>query len=614
MNTKLDNTAQDILFSNISLGTNRQFHDYRLLGLCGRGAFGEVWRAVDISGKILAVKIISKNMLPNDWQREFNGIKNYRKVIGYHPNLIQIYHVGEATEYFYYTMEVADNRLAPGLDYKPDTLASRIEAGRLPPGQIISIASALLNGIETLHQTQLVHRDIKPANIIFINGVPKLSDIGLVSLDRTNLSLAGTIGFIPPEDLACGDSGSGSNPQSDLYAMGKVIYCALTGMSPSDFPNMPKDISLSTCKRLNRIICMACHKKANVRIRSAAEFRALLVEAEDDLHRTIPLIDKIINMVLLPLRHTGSLMNGLRRLPPFVNNIIMISIGTCIALGIIEVKSKYIDAQSATITGREQINKALPTETGATKVAETLQAEQNYQELIKPLNPQNAKLLFSDRFNEKFSPKWVRGMSFGIPMDEKNTPYAFTGSGLNLKRFIGELGLEKAIPESFELVMCITCVNSTVNIVYQNSNYNPTPPYELDASIIFKISMTPDRVKKKITLALTGLGIINGSTSWWFGTPLALNSSLTYLDHLNIIQTEIEMPLEDNLRIHRFIKNKKLLTYWVDSKKIFQYELKDSDVASYLAPNGSLFLRFEIEETRMPGVFIKDLCLYELKN
>jgi len=610
----MNSTEPDILLGGMQFSPDQQFHDYRLLEFCGKGAFGEVWLAVDISGKTLAIKIISKKLLPNDWQREFNGIKNYRKVIGYHPNLIQIYHVGEAAEYFYYTMEAADNQLVSGHGYKPDTLASRIEVKRLPPEQIISIACALLNGIETLHQTQLVHRDIKPANIIFINGVPKLSDIGLVSLDRTNLSLAGTIGFIPPEDLARGDSGSGSNPQSDLYAMGKVIYCALTGMSPSDFPNMPKDISLSICKRLNRIICMACHKKTNVRIKSAAEFRALLVEAETDLHRTIPLIDKIISMLLLPLRKTGSLMNGFRRLPPFVNNIIMISIGTCIALGIIEVKSKYIDAQSAPITGRNQINKALPAETGDVKVAEALPAEQNYLELIKPLNPQNAKLLFSDRFNGKFSPKWVRGMSFGIPMDEKNNPYAFTDSGLNLKRFIGELGLEKTIPESFELVMCITCVNSTVNIVYQNSNYNPTPPYELDASIIFKISMTPDRVKKKITLALTDLGIKNGSTSWWFGKPLALNDSETYLDHLDIVQTEIEMPLEDNLRIHRFIKNKKLLIYWVDNKKIFQYELKDSDVASYLAPNGSLFLRFEIAETRMPGMFIKDVCLYELKN
>lgn len=590
-----------ISFKGLQLSSGQHFHDYRLMAFCGRGAFGEVWLAEDISGKTLAIKIISKKLLPNDWQREFNGIKNYRKVIGYHPNLIQIYHVGEAAEYFYYTMEAADNQLAPELGYKPDTLASRIEAKRLPPKQIISIACALLNGIEALHQTQLVHRDIKPANIIFVNELPKLSDIGLVSMDQTNLSLAGTIGFIPPEDLARGDSSSSSNPQSDLYAMGKVIYCALTGMSPSDFPNMPKDISLSVCKRLNRIICMACHKKANVRIKSAAEFRALLLEAETDLLRTLPMLDKIKNMVLLPLRKTGGLMNGYRRLPPFVNNIIMIVLGTCIAWGIIEVKFKFFDVRSTTETRNTETNSVLP-------------VEQNYKELIKPFNLEKSKLLFSDSFNGRFSPKWKRMMSFGVPIDEKDKHYGFTDKGLNVERFAGQLILEKIIPESFELAMRIACVNSTGNIVCEIGNYNPLPPYEEDASIKFQISMVPNRREKHTKLSMAGLYLQNGSTSWGLGNDYPFNNSGTRLDDLSIVKTEIEIPLDTNLQIHRFIKNKKTLSYWVDKQKIFQYELKDGNVATYLTPNGFFVLTLSVKEMRMPGIFIKDFCLYELKN
>jgi len=596
---KLDTTESDISFSGMQLGTDQQFHDFRLLEFCGRGTFGEVWRAVDISGKIIAIKIISKELLPNVWQREFNGIKNYRKVIGYHPNLIQIYHIGEAAKYFYYTMEAADNRLAPGLGYKPDTLASRIEASRLPAEQIISIALALLDGIEVLHQTQLVHRDIKPANIIFVNGVPKLSDIGLVSLDRTNLSLAGTIGFIPPEDLTCGDSSSGSKPQSDLYALGKVIYCALTGMSPSDFPNMPKDISLSVCKRLNRIICMACHKKTNARIKSAGEFRALLIEAETDLSRTISPWNDIKNMIFRPLRKTGSLMNGYRRLPPFVKTVFMIAFGTCIATGLLEVKSKYFSTQPSTAAGAIATPEALP-------------VEQDYKELIKPSNPQVSKLLFSDSFDGRFSPRWKRMMSFGGSIKDKH--YAFTNNGLNLERFSGELMLEKIIPESFELVMRIECVNSTADICYTVGNYNPAPPHAEDASLMFQINMFPDRDKKQTSLSVTRLAVENGSMSWGWGKQHLFNTRSIRSDGLDIIKKEMELPLEANLRIHRFIKNRKILTYWVDEQKLFQYELKDSDVASYLAPSGFLMLKLSVKEMRMPGVFIKDLCLYELKN
>lgn len=598
---QLNTIDTDISSSWMQLTSGKQFHDYRLLEFCGRGAFGEVWLAEDISGKIVALKVISKKLLPDDWQREFNGIKNYRKVIGYHPNLIQIYHVGEAAEYFYYTMEAADNRLSPDLGYKPDTMASRIEARRLPPEQIIYIACELLNGIEALHQTQLVHRDIKPANIIFVNGVPKLSDIGLISFDRTNLSLAGTIGFIPPEDLACNDSSSGSKPQSDLYAMGKVVYCALTGMSPSDFPNMPKDISLSACKRLNRIICMACHKKANVRIKSAAEFRALLMEAETDIRRTEPLLDKIKNMIFSPLRKTGSLMNGYRRLPSFVKTVTMIVFGTCIATGFIEFKSKYFDSQAAAKAESTATNEALP-------------VEHDYQELIKPSNPEISKLLFSDSFNGGFSPKWNRMMSLGVPIKAKDKHYAFTDNGLNVMRFAGELILGKIIPESFELVMRIACVNSTGDICCTVGNYNPSPPYAEDAYIMFQISMIPDRDKKQTTLSLTGLAVENGSISWGFGKQYPFSDMGIRSDGLDIVNKEMKLPLEENLRIHKFIKNKKLLTYLVDNQKIFQYELKDSDVASYLAPNGFLILKLSVKEMKMSGIFIKDLCLYELKN
>src|ERR1019366_3971741 len=77
----------------------------------------------------------------------------------------------------------------------------------------------------------LVHRDIKPSNIIFVNGVPKLADIGLVAEVNEARSFVGTEGFIPPE-------GPGTE-QADVYGLGKVLYEASTGKDRHEFPDLP---------------------------------------------------------------------------------------------------------------------------------------------------------------------------------------------------------------------------------------------------------------------------------------------------------------------------------------------------------------------------------------
>jgi formylglycine-generating enzyme required for sulfatase activity/serine/threonine protein kinase/TolA-binding protein len=273
-----------------AFATDQQFHDYILREYCGCGAYGEVWQAEDISGRRLAIKIVSKKIYGTGWQREFNGIKNYCRTISSHQNLIQIMHVGEDEQYFFYTMELADNLAEPGKPYYADTLADRLAAnGPFASDQLVILIQHLLNGTGALHEAGLIHRDIKPANIIFINGVPKLSDIGFVAQRDASMSLAGTVGFIPPEELL-GENGSSAdkNCQYDIYALGKVMYCALTGLPPDEFPLLPESISFGLSKRLNQVICMACCKNPAERIGSIDEFRQLLMAAangEEKLER-----------------------------------------------------------------------------------------------------------------------------------------------------------------------------------------------------------------------------------------------------------------------------------------------------------------------------------------
>src|SRR4029077_14781962 len=96
--------------------------------------------------------------------------------------------------------------------YQPRTLQNELaRRSRLPVSECLQIGLSLTSALAHLHQNGLVHRDIKPANIIFVGGVPKLADIGLVAEVAEARSYEGTEGFIPPE-------GPGS-PQADLYSL-----------------------------------------------------------------------------------------------------------------------------------------------------------------------------------------------------------------------------------------------------------------------------------------------------------------------------------------------------------------------------------------------------------
>jgi tetratricopeptide (TPR) repeat protein len=128
---------------------------------------------------------------------------------------------------------------------------------------------SLIRALEHLHSHGLVHRDIKPSNIIFVNGVPKLADIGLVTSVDATRSFVGTDGYIPPE-------GPGT-PQADLYSLGKVIYECVTGKDRLDFPELPTHCrarpDFDQLLELNEILTKVCDADRSQRFQSAAEMR-----------------------------------------------------------------------------------------------------------------------------------------------------------------------------------------------------------------------------------------------------------------------------------------------------------------------------------------------------
>ena len=275
----------------------RPFHSLTLLAHCGGGAYGDVYYCQDISGQKMAVKIVSKKKLGESWERELKGVINYRKITENAPELLQIYHVEEDQELFFYTMEAADS--VSEQEYRPDTLAARLNCGPLPQDEVFGIMSAIFNGIKTVHDAGFAHRDIKPDNILFVRGVPKLGDIGLMSaLSTTTTQVAGTIDFLPPEVRTA----DGSNPSSkkstqenDLYAFGKVIYCGVTGQSPQAWPTIPKEIPLTLpFKFFLRLSLRLCDKDPARRIHSINEIEKELFEIERKLETGETIRDKAV--------------------------------------------------------------------------------------------------------------------------------------------------------------------------------------------------------------------------------------------------------------------------------------------------------------------------------
>ena len=237
--------------------------EHALLRPIASGAYGQVWLARNRLGVYRAVKVVHRVNFDHDrpFEREFEGIKAFEPISRTHEGLVDLLQVGrdDSAGYFYYVMELADGLEDPNPEatdlneprgrqtelpptigqafdppnsdrYLPRTLGAELKRrGRFSLEECIRIGFSLSDALAHLHGQGLVHRDVKPSNIIFVGGVPKLADVGLVTSVDAARSFVGTEGFIPPE-------GPGT-PQADIYSLGIVLYTMSTGKSHQAFPN-----------------------------------------------------------------------------------------------------------------------------------------------------------------------------------------------------------------------------------------------------------------------------------------------------------------------------------------------------------------------------------------
>jgi CHASE2 domain-containing sensor protein len=261
----------------------------------GKGAYGKVWLARNAIGQWQALKVVylasfGDNVGP--YEREFNGIKRYKPVSDKHPGLLRVDFVSRQRDgYFYYVMELGDS-VDPGWEqapasYKPRDLASErahAPGRRLPIRECLRIGLELTDALDFLHRQGLIHRDIKPQNIIFVNGRPKLADVGLIAEilhpDRER-TLVGTPGYMPPPPESPG------TPQADIYALGMVLYVLCTGRNSGFFPEISTTLVSNEESAgffpLNSVILKACDPDCGQRYASAAEMHSALLKVRETL-------------------------------------------------------------------------------------------------------------------------------------------------------------------------------------------------------------------------------------------------------------------------------------------------------------------------------------------
>ena len=197
---------------------------YRVISLLGRGGMGEVYAADDLKlGQRVALKFLPANRGRDaSWRDQFYAEVRMARQVS-HPNVCRVYDVGESDGRLFLSMEFVDGEDLAGL-------LRRI--GRLPDDKAVEVAQQLCAGLAAAHRSGVLHRDLKPSNVMLDGrGLARITDFGLAiaaSDAEHERSPAGTPGYMAPELLA----GGTPSVQSDLYALGLVLYELFTGKKP----------------------------------------------------------------------------------------------------------------------------------------------------------------------------------------------------------------------------------------------------------------------------------------------------------------------------------------------------------------------------------------------
>jgi serine/threonine-protein kinase len=201
---------------------------YDVLGLLGRGAMGVVYKARQRGLKrLVALKMILAGGHAAEHELARFRIEAEAVAQLQHPNIVQIYEVGEEEGRPFFSLEFVEGT----------SLDKKIQGTPVPPREAALLGQQLAEAMDYAHKNGIIHRDLKPANILLTaDGTPKIGDFGLAKKleedagqTRTGTVL-GTPSYMSPEQAEGKIAEVG--PLSDVYSLGAILYDLLTGRAP----------------------------------------------------------------------------------------------------------------------------------------------------------------------------------------------------------------------------------------------------------------------------------------------------------------------------------------------------------------------------------------------
>ncbi len=276
----------------------RMLGGYLLREHIGRGGMGTVYRALQVSlDREVALKILSPDLVKDpafvdQFRREARAAGQLN-----HPNIVQVYDVGEEGSTFFYSMEFVEG----------GSIEDRLRKdGRITPAETIDIAIQAAQALEFAESRSIVHRDLKPDNLmITLDGRIKLADLGLAlslsskSTDQARQPILGTPHFISPEQALRRDV----DIRSDIYSLGATLYRMLTGTTVfhgasaeeiirkavREPPRSLRDLAPEVPEKLAAVVHRMLEKDPQDRFASATELRESLEALQRHPGRTIAL-------------------------------------------------------------------------------------------------------------------------------------------------------------------------------------------------------------------------------------------------------------------------------------------------------------------------------------